>query len=448
MAVATERLPDSMVSMEIEVAEERFRNALEAAVRRLAGRIESDGVEPEDVPPDVVEQLFGRSRVVQAALETLIPEVYDEAVSGEELEPVGDPEFEVTSMNPLVVSVTVAVQPTVSLGDYRSLRARLVAPEHSADEVNEELMKLRGRFAVLEPADRPIEWDDTVRADVTIAIDLDGGRLSHSVSGAEFRLWPGKVTSLPGFAEQMIGLERGVEYGFAVRLPEDYATSELAGQEARYTVTVREVRQERLPALDDDFARTLGREIESVEQLRASVDTGLRLGAEQTALAKHHDRIVELLLAKAELDYPAVFVEREVDRLLAEESGDASQSTAGLEQWLEGRGQTLEDMRDALTEEAELNVRRAVVLDGLAREEGVDVSVQEIDGRLTEVAHSMAGPDATEESIAQLRESIDTDEGRLQVQSQLLAQAALDRLTMICAGAVQQDSTQPDSGAV
>lgn len=434
MAVVTERLPGSMVSMEIEVAEERFRLALEGSVRRLASQIEGGGIESGQAPPEVVEQVFGRPRVLQGALDELVPQVYDEAVAGEGLEPVDAPEVEVTSINPLVVSVTVAVQPTVSLGDYRSLRARLVAPTHSADEVNEELMRLRGRFAVLEPVDRPIEWDDTVRADVGIEIDLDGESRRHRVAGAEFRLWPGQVASLPGFAEKMVGLARGVEHSFAVQLPADYETAELAGQEARYRVTVREVRQERLPALDDDFARSLGRDVEGVEQLRASVDAGLRLGAEQTALAEYHDRIVDLLLAKAELDYPAVFVEREVDRLLAEESGDVTQTAPGLERWLEGRGQTLEEVRYALAETAELNVRRAVALDGLARQEGVEVSEGQVDERLGEVARGMAGAGANEEAVGQLRASLDTEDGRRQVQAQLVAQAALNRLTMICAG--------------
>lgn len=435
MAVTTERLPGSMVSIRIEVPEERLRGALEGAMRQLATQIEAEGIKPGETPPEVVEQLFGKPRVVQTALDELLPEVYNEAVTSEALETVDTPEFEVTSMNPLVVEAKVAVQPTVSLGDYLALRARLVAPEHPADEVNEELTRLRGRFAVLEPVDRAIEWDDTVRADVTIEMELDGEPRRHQVAGAEFRLWPGQVTSLPGFAEKMIGLERGVEHEFTVRLPEDHATTELAGGEARYTVTVQEVRQERLPALDDDFARTLGRELESVEQLRASVDAGLRLGAEQSALAEYHDRIVELLLAGAELDYPNVFIEREIDRLLAEQSGDASLSTAGLARWLDGLGQTLDEVREALTEEAELNVRRAVVLEGLARQEGVEVGEAQVDERLAEVARSMAGADADEDALERLRASLDTEDGRRQVQAQLVAQAALNRLTKICAGA-------------
>lgn len=242
MTVTTERLPDSMVSMRIEVAEERFRDALEAAVQRLATQIEGGGVKPGEAPPDVVEQLFGRPRVVQEALDELVPAVYDEAIASEALDPVEPPEVEVSSMNPLVVSVSVAVQPTVSLGDYRSLRARLVAPEHSAEEVNEELTKLRSRFAVLEPVDRAVEWGDTVRADVTIEMDVDGEARRHEVPQAEFRLWPGTVVSFPGFAEQVTGLTRGSERTCAVTLPGDYESAELAGTEARYTIAVREVK--------------------------------------------------------------------------------------------------------------------------------------------------------------------------------------------------------------
>ena len=155
-------------------------------------------------------------------------------------------------MEPLVVKAKVPVRPTVDVTDFRTLRVPKPDVEAGSDDVEQALTNLRRRFATLEPVDRAVEWDDTVRTDVSLQVD---GQDEHQEEDAEFRVDRDGTVSLPGFLERVVGLERGAEQQFSFTLPEDFEAQDLAGKEVHYSVTVHEVKREVLPDLDDEFAR-------------------------------------------------------------------------------------------------------------------------------------------------------------------------------------------------
>src|SRR5690606_30257983 len=179
----------------------------------------------------------------------------------------------------------------------------------------------------------------------------------HVEEDAEFAVREGGVVSLPGFVERLVGLERGGPYEIEVNLPDDFQAEELAGKKASYTVTIHEVKQEILPDLDDEFATSLDEGFEDLAQLTERVRQDLRMQLERDAEGTYQDEIIDLLVATAELDYPDVLVDRDIDRLIDQESNHASHTEEGLRAWLEAIGRSEEDVRDSLREGAELNVR-------------------------------------------------------------------------------------------
>ena len=163
----------------------------------------------------------------------------------------------------------------------------------------------------------------------------------HVEEGAEFGVNEGSVVSLPGFLEHLIGLERGGPYEIEFALPEDYPAAELAGKQAYYTVTVHEVKEQILPDLDDDFVKSLDEEgIETVEQLRDRVTRNVEAAVKAQADNAYREEILDLLVVSANLDYPEVLVEREVDRMLDRESNHAAHTREELDRWLDAVGRT------------------------------------------------------------------------------------------------------------
>ena len=435
MPVTAERLPRSLVAMEIEVEQERLEGALEKAVRKVSQQVRIPGFRPGKAPRHIVENMVGRPALLQEAIEDLLPDIYSEALEEQEIEAIGEPEIDLKSTEPLVVTAMVPVRPTVDIGDYHSLRVPREDAVASPDQVEEAMVGVRRRFATLDPVDRAVDWDDTVRVDVSVSVEGQGE--PHVEEGAEFRVARDGFVSLPGFLDHLIGLERGGPHEFEFALPEDYDAQELAGKLASYVVTVHEVKQEVLPDLDDEFARSLDEEnIETLEQLQERVEENVRVRVEAEAEAAYRDEVMDLLLATSELDYPEVLVEREVDRLVDEQSNHAFHERETFDQWLESIGSTEDEVRDALREQADLVLRRGLVMAELAEQESIEPSEQDIVGEVDILVEQMTGGTTDLEERAELRGLLDTDETRGQIQSRLLMTQTVERLVEI--------SSQPD----
>ena len=417
---------------------------MDKAVRRVAEKIRIPGFRPGKAPRHIVERTVGRSALIQEALDQMLPDLYDEVIEAEAIEAIGQPEIELKSLEPLVVHATVPVRPTIDLRDYRSLRAPRIETEIAPEQVEEALTALRRRFATLDPVDRAIEWGDTVRADVTVSVE--GQEEPHVEEDAEFRVEQGTVISLPGFLDHLIGLERGGPYEISFQIPEEFEATELAGKTASYTVQLHEVKQEILPELNGDFVQSLDEDFETVDELRTHMDADLRMHAEADALARYHDEIIDLLLAGAEIDYPELLVEREIDRLLDQQSNHASHTAEELEQWLQQVGKTEEQVRDDLREAADLSVRRGLVISEFVEHEQVEVGDERVDEELEQLVEQMLGGIDDDEQRQTLRPMLDTEDSRASIRSRLLTQAALERLVEICSQPEEEQTAERPRG--
>lgn len=405
---------------------------MEKAARRLSQRYKIPGFRPGKAPRAVLERTLGKSALVQEALEQLLPDLYSETIAAQEIDAIGQPSFELKSMEPLVVSATVPVRPTVDVKDYTALRAPRPEVEVSAEQIEAALTNLRRRYATLEPVERGVQWGDTVRADVTVSVD--GQAEPHVEEGAEFAVLEGSTVSLPGFLERLIGLERGGPHTIEFDLPEDFVAPDLAGKTAHYTVTLHEVKEEVLPELDDDFAKQLGEDdLETADAVRERIETNVKVQAEAQAEAAYQEEVLDLLIASAELDYPEVLVDREIDRMIDQESNHASHTPEELEKWLQQIGRTEDEVREELRPRADIAVRRALVLGELATKEGITVEEQEIEDEIDRTLDQFfgAGSGLENDQKQQFRSMFDTPDSRASIQHQLMTQATLGRLVEI-----------------
>jgi trigger factor len=301
----------------------------------------------------------------------------------------------------------------------------------SEEQVDEELEELRHRYAILEPVDRPLQTGDQVRADVRVSVD---GRSVFSEDDAEFRLRQGAPILLPGFAEQLPGSEKGVERQFSIDLPQDYPQRPLAGKTCLCKVLVKEIKEEKLPELDDAFAAIVGEGFPSLEALRERLESDVRQSAEQEADARYREKVVDGVVAGASVEFPPVLAEREMEQLLRER---LSASGAGdIERYLRQVGRSEEELRQELRLQAVERIQNSLVLGKVAEVEGISVGKEDIDAEIERLAAS-SGPRADE-----MRKIFGSAGAREALKRSLFTRKTVERLVAIASGDVSPPAAE------
>ena len=440
MKVSTERLPESQVLLEIEVDDARVEKAKESAYRRRASKVKVPGFRPGKVPRAVLERHVGEDVILQEAIDRLMPEIYREALDQEAIDPIDQAAYELVTEQPLVAKFTVPIRPTIDLGDYLSVRTPREPVSVAPERVQEALEGLRHRYAIFEPVSRPIGWEDTVRADVHG--EVDGAPLVHE-EDVEFQLHEGRAISLPGFAEALIGKEKGAELEFDIPVPEDAPDDRFRGKTAHYRVAIKETKQEVLPELDDEFAREVGEGFPSLQDLRARVEDDLRQALEQEAEHQYHDQVIAALVERAQVDYPPILIEREVDRILRDQSGAgqpagprAPAAREQLERYLQRLGRSEEDVRAELRPIAEQRVLRSLVLSQVAEAEDIHVDDPEIEAEIDRLVSGVS------DKADEVRRLFSSESAKESMRRSLATKKTLERLVAIASGEGPPDEAQ------
>jgi len=424
--VSTKRLPESQVLLEIEVDAQQMDRSLEKAQRRLAQRVEVPGFRKGKVPPNMLERHLGRPRIVQEALDILIPEAYNQAIEEQDIDAIDQPSIELVKDEPLAFKATVPVRPRVDLGDYQSLRVERPAVSIDESETDKALDELRHRYALHEPVERPVQMGDIVRADVSGQID---GREVYKEDDAEFRLRDGATILLPGIAEGIIAAEKGAPKEIPVTVPE--GDRPLSGKSGTFTVTVKEVKQEVLPDLNDEFASGVGEGFASLDALRDRLRNDIRERVDAELEEAYRDKTVGALVEQAKaIEFPPVMVEREVERLIEDQARRLGQE---VEQYLATVKQTREELREQLLPVATERVRRSLALTQLADQEEIKAENEEVDAEVDKLVASSG------QQAEQMRRLFGSPDGRAAIARSLITRKTMDRLAEIAG----QDGTAP-----
>ncbi|TMG05561.1 MAG: trigger factor, partial [Chloroflexi bacterium] len=402
--------------------------SLDKAFRRLAQRVEVPGFRKGKAPAGMLERHIGRARVVREALDILIPEAYNQAIEEQDVDAIDRPSIELVTDEPLAFKATVPVRPTVELGEYNSVRVKREPVSIDESEVDKALEELRHRYAVHEPAERPVQMGDIVRADVRGVID---GREVYKEDDAELRLREGATILLPGIAEGIIAAEKGTPKEITVTVPE--GERPLSGKSGTFTVTVKEVKEEQLPALNDDFAREVGEGFSSLDALRDRLRNDMRERLQAQAEEEYRNKAVGALVeTAATIEFPPVMVEREVERLIQDQ---ARHLGLEVEQYLANTRRTRDELNEELLPIATDRVRRSLALTRLAEQEEIKAENQEVDAEVDRLAGS-AG-----EQADQLRKLFGSPDGRAAIARSLVTRKTMDRLTEI---ATRDGTTAPE----
>lgn len=425
MKVTREKEENCQVFLAIEMEPSELEESLEQSYHRLVKKANIPGFRKGKAPRAVLERYIGRESLLEDALNNLLPQAYEKAIKEQEIEAIASPSIEVTQTDPVVFKATVPLKPTIELGEYHSLKLKPEPVEVTEDEVDAAIEQLRRQHGTWEPVERAADFDDLVTLDVESQVE---GKPFINQPGVQYQILPNQPLPAPGFAEQLAGMKGGEEKEFTLQLPQDYPQAEVAGKESRFKVKVTEIKQPRLPELNNEFAHLVSPEFKTMASLRKKVAENLRLRAEQKTKEEFEERLIDAVVDLSKVEFPPVLVDGEIDRLIEQQARWLQASGGGLEEYLKRVGKTGEELREELRPSATKRVARSLVLGKVAEEEKIEVADAEIDAELENIVQSASG------NKDEMKKRLDSSQARLSVEQLLVTRKTIERLVEIAGG--------------
>lgn len=383
MSAKWEKLEGNQGVLTVEVDADTVKTALDAAFKKVVKQVNIPGFRKGKIPRGMFEQRFGVESLYQDALDIILPEAYTQAIEETGIEPVDRPNIDIEQMEKgkeLIFKATVIVKPEVKLGEYKGLEVEKFDTDVTDEDVDNELKTLQEKHAELV-----LKEDGAAENEDTVVIDFEGfvdGEAFEGGKADNYSLVLGSGSFIPGFEEQLIGVKAGEEKDVEVTFPEEYHAAELAGKPATFKVTVHEIKTKELPELDDEFAKDVDSEVETLEELKEKTKNNLKHSKEHEAEHAIQDAVVEKAAENAEIDIPEVMVSNEVDRMMQEFEQRLQMQGMNLELYFQFSGQDEQALRDQMNEDAQKRVRTNLTLEAIAEAENIEVSDEEAEAEI------------------------------------------------------------------
>lgn len=422
--VSTEQAADRQAVVQIEVEPDELEQALEKAYRRVVKQVNIHGFRPGKAPRRIVEQRVGRLALVEEAARDLVPSLTNKVIAEQELDAIAEPDIEITGLDPLTFTATIPLRPVVTLDDYTAIRLAPIEVEITdaqVDEVIERLRDSRAEWVALEEA-RPAAAGD--QAVIDLASSVDGEPLEEPQSDVTTIIGePGGL--LPEIHAAITGLSPGQQSQARVPFPEDHREERVAGKEVVFDITLKEIRQKQLPALDDELARAAA-DAQTLDELRERIRENLKTQAENEARQKVTEAVIKLVTDQATVEMPPVLVANQVEHMVQERRQLFERQGLRWSHLLELSGRTEEQMREELQPEAERRVRSSLALLEVAKAEGITVTAEEVQAEGERLI-----ADVGEAEQAEARRSLTRETVRRSLENNLFEQKIIDRLVEI-----------------
>ncbi|PTG24001.1 trigger factor [Staphylococcus chromogenes] len=369
--------------LQVTVPAEEVDKALDQAFKKVVKQINVPGFRKGKVPRPIFEQRFGVEALYQDAVDILLPKAYSNAVEEAGINPVDQPEIEVTQIEKgkeFKFDATVTVEPEVELGDYKGLEIEKQDTELTDEEVETTINQ---RLEAM--ADMVIKEDGKVEEGDTVNLDFDGYVDGEQFEGGQadgYDLEIGSGMFIPGFEEQLVGLKVGEEKDVEVTFPEEYHAEELAGKPATFKTKINEIKTKEVPELDDELANELDSEANTVDEYKENIRKQLAESKATEAENVQKEEAITKATDNAKVDIPDAMIKTEEDRMLQEFAQRLQQQGLNLETYFQISGQSEEDLRGQMKEDAEQRVKTNLTLAAIADAENIEASDEDVEKEL------------------------------------------------------------------
>lgn len=387
MSVKWEKTEGNDGVLTFEVDEETFEKALDEAFKKVVKDIELPGFRKGRVPRPIFESRFGVESLYQDAVDIVLPEAYAKAVEEADIFPVDQPSINIDEIErgkPLVFTATVTIKPEVTLGDYKQLEVEEIPVDVTEEDVEEEMKALQEQYAELV-----IKEEGKVEEGNTVVIDFEGfidGEPFEGGKGENYSLEIGSGQFIPGFEEQLVGAASGDNVDVEVTFPEEYHAENLAGKEATFEVKIHEIKEKVLPELDDDFAKDVDEDVETLEELKQKTEEKLLEQKQLEADNAKREQVIEQASENATVDIPKAMIETELEHMLNEFQQNLQAQGMTIEMYTQFSGQDVEELKEQMRDDAEKRVKTNLTLEAIIHEENIEVNDDDVEEEFERMA--------------------------------------------------------------
>src|SRR5690625_443225 len=387
MSAKWEKKEGNQGVLTFEVVPEDFEKALDQAFKKVVKTIEIPGFRKGKVPRKIFEQRFGVESLYQDAVDIVLPDAYMNGVTEADIEPIDQPEIDIEQIErgkPLIFTANVEVKPEVTLGDYKGLEVEEQDVEVTDEDVDHELEHLREHQAELV-----VKEEGEVEEGDTVVIDFEGFTDGEPFEGGKAEnhsLEIGSGQFIPGFEEKLVGKKSGEETEVELTFPEDYHEESLAGKEATFKVTIHEIKQKELPELDDEFAKDVDDEVETLDELKNKKKDELESQKKQEAENHKRETLIEKASDNTEVDIPEAMVNTELDQMVNEFEQRLQMQGMTMEMYTQFSGQDKEALKDQMKEDAGKRVKTNLTLEAISEKEELEPTEEDINEELEQMS--------------------------------------------------------------
>lgn len=387
MSTTVEKISSNKVKLSFDIDAAQFDAAMDKAYIKVRGQVTIPGFRKGRAPRKMIENMYGGEGVFyDEAFELIFDEVYGPAIDENKLEVVDRPQVDIQQIGTgknLQFTCEVFVKPDVTLGEYKGVEVKREHTLVTEDEVNAEIEKERNKQAAeVSVEDRAVAEGDTVNLDYSGSVD--GVKFAGGTAEAQ-TLKIGSHTFIPGFEEQMVGMNIGEEKDLEVTFPQEYHAEELAGKKAVFRVKVNGITETQLPALDDDFAKDIS-EFDTLDEYKADVRAKLEAQAAERDNNAFTNAVIEKVMENATVEIPEAMVERQIDSMVRNFEARLAQQGLKLADFIKYTGQDEKSFRNQYREQAEKSVRANLVLEAVENAENFEATEEEIDAEIVKFA--------------------------------------------------------------
>ena len=377
---------NNTVTLKITVGSEAFENACKQAYNKNKGQFNIPGFRKGKATRAVIEKMYGEGIFFEDAIDIVFPEAYRNAVEELKLEVIDRPSLDIEEIGKgkdLVMVINVQVKPEVKLGEYKGIEVKQVSAEVTEEDVETEINKMQEQNArMVTVEDRPVSDKDSILLNFCGSVDgveFEGGKAEN------YSLVVGSNTFIPGFEEQLIGMNAGDSKDVVVTFPEDYHSEDLKGKEAVFAVEINERKETQLPHIDDEFVKDTT-EFETLEELKNDIRAKAAENKKKSAEDAMKNEVVEKLAENIEVEIPEVMVKNEVDNMLKDFENNLRYQGMDLNTYYQYTGTSKEILEDQMKEDAEKRVRISLAVDAVSKSEGVEATEEDMEAEYKKMA--------------------------------------------------------------
>ena len=421
MSLHVEKLEKNMAKLTIEVPAEEFDAAIKNAYNKNKNKFSIPGFRKGKAPLAMLEKMYGAGIFYEDAANEVIDASYPKAAEESKEEIVSTPEIKVTQIEKgkaFIYEATVALKPEVTLGEYKGVEVKKAEAVVTDEDVENELTAARKKNGrLIDVEDGTIEDGDNTIIDFTGYIDdktFDGG------AGTDYPLVIGSHSFIEGFEDQLIGKKKGETCDVNVTFPAEYHADELAGKPAKFVVTIKEVKRNELPELNDEFASEVS-DFDTLDEYKADIRKKLQEKKEQDAKVENENNVIEKVVENAQMELPQPMVDTQAREMVENYARRLQSQGLNINDYMKYTGMTPEKLMEQMRPEAEKRIKTRLVLEKVVEVENVEVSDEKLDEQINEIAASykLEG--------AKLKEMMGERE-KEQIREDLKVQAAIDLL--------------------